>query len=109
MKNNIIKFKKPVFLSLITHSHEQECCEWVYADWEYLRDTTFNYDKKIIGFIKVEDEGIRLVDEDNIEHFVPCYNSQNGYYSNDLSLVVEYDDDEKDIYDITECAKYDID
>jgi len=74
----------------ISHNHEQDCCENVYADWESLKteagvmEHNFTEDLKIEG---VPESGFRL---DGF--FVACYNSQNGYYSSDLELVIKYPD-----------------
>jgi hypothetical protein len=74
--------------------HEKECGEQVYADWNYLKEESLDRFENIekITFIVVPNAGIRLnfyVDY-HTKHsaFVPCYNSQNGYYSNELFLAV---------------------
>lgn len=72
----------------IIHRHIQDCCERVYADWEYIK-------RDISPFIKcdeikiepVEKSGFRIQFGDNhYPMFVPCYNEQNGYYGDSLSL-----------------------
>ena len=90
--------------------HEEECCEQVYADFTALRDTTFEdtikemseiTKEKIIQNIEKNEYGISI-----FGFFVPCYNNQNGYYSNDLELGLFYKG--KKIYelDITDCTLY---
>lgn len=37
---------------------------------------------KVKKITKVKDSGIRI----NDKYFVPCYNRQNGYYSNQLEI-----------------------
>lgn len=78
---------------ILTHYHAQDCCENVYADWDYLKneagimDTDFsnlaieerNNRKKRTG-IRVCGQGRRF--------FVPCYNEQNGYYNDQLDIVL---------------------
>jgi len=80
---------------LIGTEHSQDCCENVYADFspmDYLVDKL--KDKKIsnITIKGVEDMGFLLCFEEkyNSTHkvFIPCYNSQNGYYSDNLELVI---------------------
>ena len=80
----------------VTHKHDQQCCENVYADWEQLRDTDIkDKDFKKIEIEKVKGSGIRLNG-----YFVPCYDLQNGYYSSNLEIVTT-----KTI-DVSDCAKF---
>jgi hypothetical protein len=80
----------------ISDEHDQECCENVYADFSVLE----LYAKDIIGktvehlIVKgVEDVGFLLCfydDSDSLaKALICCYNSQNGYYSSALTLVLE--------------------
>jgi len=81
-----IKFKN----GYLATQHCQDCCEIVYAGWEALADTTFNYDIDIKD-IQVEqmDFGFRIND-----YFIPCYNSQNGYYDSSLQLIAYNNNDD---------------
>lgn len=86
----------------ITHSHEQDCCEDVHVDWEYLNHYN-NLAKDIDKLDPTELEikgvpgmGILLIlkqnkyyFEDSLKLFVPAYNMQNSYYSDDLSLAIK--------------------
>ena len=80
-----------------SYYHDQDCCENVYADFGALNDTGF--EKFIIEYINkersryfdpsidiefVEDYGFRING-----YGVPCYNSQNGYYNDNLELIIE--------------------
>ena len=74
--------------------HVQDCCEEVYADWNYLKQESsikFVEQIKRIEVYLLRDTGIELFfhTEDYEKHrfFVPCYNTQNGYYSGELSLI----------------------
>lgn len=90
---------KPIRLS---HYHEQDCCESVYADWPYTRpfiaqDFTPKYYETLRVF-GVPDGGIVMrffppeaEGTPPISFFVPCYNSQNGYYSSALDLACDQD------------------
>ena len=71
----------------ISDYHYQECCEHVYADWEQLKDTDVlqHEFKDEIEIEKVENSGFRIEG-----YFIPCYNDQNGYYSGELSLIINY-------------------
>ena len=98
----------------ISHEHIQDCCEEVYADWNSLKDQPIMTLEKIIqvdwnspkdqpimtlekiiqvDFVMVKNSGIILdlfnQDYQKYSFFVPCYNVQNGYYSNDLKLIIQ--------------------
>lgn len=79
----------------ISHEHIQDCCEAVYADWSSLKDQPIMDIKKIIqvNVVMVENSGIVLDlfnrDYQRYSFFVPCYDIQNGYYSNDLKLIIQ--------------------
>lgn len=107
------KFKEPTQVSLkvsdnsltivtdegdieLSDMHVQDCCESVYADWSVAE----NYKDQLKG--KTDQIQIRGVAEDGFiidfsgyysnpltKIFVPCYNSQNGYYSSGLELVIK--------------------
>jgi hypothetical protein len=79
----------------IVDEHDQDCCEHVYADWDAVK----LYEKDLLGktfkelVIKgIEGAGFLLCFykdwEKSVKIFVPCYNEQNGYYSSDLSLII---------------------
>lgn len=84
----------------IIDCHEQDCCESVYADWNYLKDflKIDEYDSFIIdidlnkSIQPVEEAGFRIIIKDvycgENQYFVPCYDCQNGYYSDELKLQV---------------------
>uniref|UniRef100_A0A6M3L922 Uncharacterized protein n=1 Tax=viral metagenome TaxID=1070528 RepID=A0A6M3L922_9ZZZZ len=79
----------------IEHAHSQDCCENVYADWSHVEMYKKDLEEK--GFenlvIKlVEGEGLLLCFlnkwDDGVKIFIPCYNYQNGYYSDNLDLLI---------------------
>src|SRR3990167_409703 len=81
----------------LSYSHPQGCCEKVWADFEIFNYYKNQLDNFYIGLkIKsVPEMGILVCldweydcNEDKI--FIPCYNEQNGYYSNDLILKVKH-------------------
>jgi hypothetical protein len=102
--------------------HEQDCCESVYADFSILKDynlstvTGKTIDIKDIEFVediekyieKVEDAGFNIISKIGEKFFVPCYNSQNGYYSSDLSLIIRKNNNAKVEINISDCVKDDI-
>lgn len=87
----------------IIDDHEQDCCESVYADWGYLKDEVAIGESLNIGaFEKVADKGFRIGG-----YFVPCYDYQNGYYSNNLTLTFTFPNGNVVREDITECTNAD--
>ena len=75
----------------ITHNHDQDCCENVYADFRSLKDQDIKQKEiKRISIVGVKDAGFRLNG-----YFIPCYNSQNGYYSDNLELIITYPNGDK--------------
>ncbi len=64
--------------------HEQDCCEEVYADFSNLDSDVMNYNFKTIN-IKPVHYGFKFGDDRRM-FFVPCYNVQNGYYSDVLNI-----------------------
>lgn len=108
--------------TIIVDNHNQECCEHVYADWDYLRQYNtlpqtgenisifdINFDDDIHNHIEYEKEmGIKLVSKDGNKWFIPCYNSQNGYYGSDLSLKIQIPNKPKITIDISDYVKDDI-
>lgn len=71
----------------ITFDHEQDCCECNYADFEQLDDVAKSYDfDERLDFEEVEGCGFRFGDFRGMMFFIPCYSSQNGYYSSDIEI-----------------------
>lgn len=100
----------------LSHYHRQDCCENVYADWEYLRQYNIlpstgetisiydiEFDDSITNNIDYEKNmGIKLISKTGDKWFIPCYNEQNGYYSSDLNLIIEFEDKPTITIDITD-------
>lgn len=89
----------------ITDYHSQDCCESVYADWKQLEDT----DIKEKEFRKIKIEGVKGSGFRLNGYFVPCYNSQNGYYGSDLTLEIKHPDKKKEEIDISDFVEDQID
>jgi hypothetical protein len=89
----------------IYFEHEQDCCENVYCDFNALKDMDImNVEFDDIKIEPVKDSGFRLNG-----YFIPCYNEQNGYYSDDLTLVVDNGYEKKMIdLQLIGCVKNDI-
>lgn len=102
--------------------HEQDCCENVYADFEMLKDYNVstktgksinirdidfeeNLDNLILGLLE---QGFNMVSKIGEKFFVPCYNSQNGYYSSNLDLILYKTNKVKEVLNINEFVKDEI-
>ena len=46
--------------------------------------------------------GIKLISKTGDKWFIPCYNEQNGYYSSNLNLIIEFEDKPTITIDITD-------
>lgn len=72
--------------SRITFDHEQDCCEWNYADFEQLDDLARSYEFHLpLLFESVPGSGFRFGDSHR-QFFVPCYSDQNGYYTDWIDI-----------------------
>lgn len=100
IKENAVIFDNGfVMLSI----HWMDCCESVYADFSYIKQYNSlgkHANKNIFEvkfmtdfyhhIVKVKGEGfiIKTTDRINNSIFVPCYNIQNGHYSDNLELLI---------------------
>lgn len=87
---------------ILNYYHDQDCCENVYADFEVLK--TYNvstktgkqiniynidFEENLLKLIKgVKGQGFNMISKIGEKFFVPCYNEQNGYYNDELELVL---------------------
>lgn len=99
--------------------HEADCCEDVYADFENMQvlskigknsintnELTFS-GLGIISSLKLQDGvGFSFKSDEGIELFVSCYNIQNGYYDDNLTLCLELNGDILYERDITQCTQF---
>ena len=105
----------------LEYYHEQDCCEHVYADFEVLKDynvstktgKTINikdidFKETLVGLIDgIKEQGFNMISKIEEKFFIPCYNSQNGYYSSNLRLILNKEKG-KEIMDISDCVEDDI-
>lgn len=114
-----IKFNNGITLE---YYHAQDCCENVYADFEYLHQYNvlpstgenisiydIEFDEDIYNIIEYEEDlGIKLVSKTGDKWFIPCYNEQNGYYNDRLELIIKFIDKPTIRIDISDYVKDDI-
>lgn len=86
--------------SYISYDHEQDCCEYNYADFSVL-DVMLRYNKDDMEFdsfeidtiddggflIKLKLAGNRILRAPYHNIFIPCYSEQNGYYTTNIRIV----------------------
>lgn len=88
--------------------HESDCCESHYLSFEGLSWSDFEgleFDLSSPAFFeKVEGFGIRLLPVNGHPISVPGYGYNNGYYSSDLTLVLDRPGSSTK-FDITECQE----
>lgn len=94
----------------ILSNHDGECCEEHYLSFKNIELKDFDGMEFNLSndsfFERVEGFGIRLVAKNNQKISIPGYGYNNGYYSDDLELVIK--NDEKGFfkeYDITKCQE----
>lgn len=78
---------------VLNSEHKQDCCENHYLDFSHLTLEDFDgLEFDILSdnfFNKIEDYGIELVPIKGHSVRIPGYGSNNGYYSDNLFLVIE--------------------
>ena len=118
IENNKIAFDNG---SELRYYHYQDCCENVYADLDVLKDYNTlgpNADKTVFDvefkenlldeIVCVKGEGFKIrcfYAEWSGYVFIPCHNEQNGYYNDELSLIINRPGEPRTEIDISECCK----
>lgn len=91
--------------------HSQDCCEHVWADFSVV---PYHLDRLISSYLTtltikaVEDMGFLLCfyrGGSSEKIFIACYDEQNGYYSSNLSLIINDDGIEERI-DVSDCVEH---
>ena len=95
--------------STVHDHHNQSCCEDVYADFDALSDTLFAKSSfNVISFEIVPSTGVRIYygmeGEAMNSDLLPCYSKQNGYYSDNLELIIKIIGNESDTIDIEDAT-----
>jgi len=90
-------------------SHDQDCCENHYLDFTYISIDDFDgleFDLTTDNFFeRIKDYGIRLIPIIGHPVSIPGYGYNNGYYTENLSLILEFPNGTIKNYDITECQE----
>ncbi len=94
---------------ILTSEHESDCCESHYLD---LSDLTINDFKDLEFdltndnfFERIEGYGIALKPLNGFPVRIPGYGSNNGYYSDQLDLIISNGKDVFKRFDISECQE----
>ena len=76
--------------SCIRSHHEQDCCEYNWADFEAIDDLAKEWEFTLpLTFKKASGYGFRFGNPPDKMVFVPCYSHQNGYYSSDVDIYYQ--------------------
>lgn len=88
--------------------HEQDCCEHHWLSFKDLSDLDFEgleFDFSGDNFFnRIDGYGIELIPTQGHSVKIAGYGSNNGYYSSNLTLVVEKEGQRKE-FDVTECQE----
>lgn len=95
----------------ISSNHNTDCCEWHEIDAsgisiEEVKDLEFDLSLPFEELIqKVEGYGIRINPINNFPLSVPAYGYNNGYYGNNIDLILSKGNKVIWEHDITECQE----
>ncbi|UFK09572.1 hypothetical protein [Xanthomonas phage DES1] len=96
---------------VLSSDHDQDCCESHWLDFIGLVNDDFkglDFDLSEESFFeRVEDFGIRLLPVNGHPIPIPGYGANNGYYSSNLTLVLQLPNGKNKKFDITECQVLD--
>ena len=94
----------------ISSDHQSDCCEHHWLSFEDLTPEDFEgleFDFTNDNFFnRIEDYGIELVPINGHSVKIPGYGANNGYYSDNLTLVLQLGDGTTKEYGITECQSW---
>ena len=90
--------------------HDRECCEDHWLDFGHLSLSDFKgleFDISNDNFFKrVEGFGIRLIPLNGYPISVPGYGENNGFYSDQMDLVLMRGSEVIKSFEVTECQSY---
>lgn len=99
--------------TIISANHKYDCCEHHYLEFEHLKKediTSLTFTPTKSGFPEInliEDYGIELIPNNDHPLRIPGYGHNNGYYSSNLSLIMENKEGFKTTTDISKCQDID--
>ena len=71
----------------ITFDHEQDWCEYNYAQFDALEELAFEVEfDEDLTFEAVDGSGFRFGNLPQKMFFIPCYSSQDGYYTDYIDI-----------------------
>ena len=96
--------------SYLYSNHEQDCCESHWLDFTHISLSDFeglDFDLSNDNFFnRIENYGIEIVPIKGWSVKIPGYGSNNGYYSSELTLVLERHGEKTRTFDISECQEF---
>lgn len=106
IENDIIYFENGYELY---SDHDQDCCESHYLDFKHIeesdyKDLEFDLSKDNF-FTRIPDYGIQLNALNNFPLRIPGYGYNNGYYSDNLTLILKDNFKKETAFDITDCQE----
>ena len=97
--------------SVLFSNHDRDCCEHHWLDFSGLTLEDFegmDFDLESDNFFeRIKGYGIALLPTNGHPVRVPGYGGNNGYYSDQLDLILKRPGIDTKIYDITECQEID--
>lgn len=82
---------------VISFDHEQDCCEYNYADFSILTPNVVNFDYNFsypLKFESIEELGFKF-GSNGRWIFIPCYSEQNGYYTDEIDIYYTHNNVKK--------------
>lgn len=76
---------------ILESNHRQECCEYNYLDFEQLpvgTELPTMTAKEFAKAIKIKSDGFSIKDIHGIPKWVQARSDQNGFYSNEVDLII---------------------
>ncbi len=108
IKNELVQLKEYELVfadgTTISSDHDNDCCESHYLSFADLKSEDFaglSFDFSGDFFERVDGYGIRLIPIEGHPVSIPGYGYNNGYYSSELTLVVEGPFANR--YDVSDC------
>ncbi len=96
---------------ILNSYHECDCCEYHWLEFSDIEESDYKgleFDLSNDNFFtRIPGYGIQLNALNNFPLRIPGYGNNNGYYSDDLSLILMDNKGNRKIYDVSDCQKID--